>query len=385
MGIVLIDSNWNLEFHKLASKTNRTISFITPFIKETTTQALISDRKIHIRLITRFNEKDFYNGVSDISALKYLLELGAEIRGVQDLHSKLYIFDRKNVIITSANLTEKALRTNHEVGIVASSNQIASASLEHFENLWERCGQNLKLSSLLQWKKTVDNYTKNKGKSNLGKGLKDHGKRIPNSIIPVESTSIVKFFGESNDRSNRDDLILDEVIRSGCHWAATYPQGKIPRNVSKNARIYFARLVKSPNDIIIFGRAIGHPHKPDRDDSTPQEIKKRPFKDHYCHYIRITQPEILSGNLGDGVPLSDLMKKFEYNSFASTLRNQLSGKGNTNPTLSLGQKASIMLTMDSSKWLNRQLSRRFSTDGKIDISNEKMLDWPRNYHIYKGL
>ncbi len=385
MSITLIDSNWNVEFHKLASQTRNSINFITPFIKKATTEALVSNGRIHIQLITRYSELDFYNGVSDLSALEYLLDLGAEIRGVHDLHSKLYVFDRKKVIITSANLTSKALRTNHELGIIASSNQVTKSALEHFDELWEKCGPNLVQTELSEWKKNVEKYTKRYGKLKRGNSLHDHGKKVDSIIIPSESTSLVKFFGSSKNRSNRDESILREVIRSGCHWAATYPKGRIPRSVSTNARIYFAGLVKGPNDIMIFGRAVGHPHKPGRDDATTREIKKRPFKGKYPHYIRTTKPELLDANLNDGVSLSALMKKFGYNSFATTLRHQLAGKGNTNPRSSYSQQASVVLTADSDKWLNQQLNRRFSMHGKIDINQNKKLDWPSNYEIYKGL
>lgn len=340
---------------------------------------------MRIRLITRFSEQDFYNGVSDMSAIEYLLKLGAQIRGIQDLHSKLYVFDRNKVIITSANLTTKALRTNHELGIIAKSNTISKSALEYFDTLWVKCGPDLDLDSLAKWKDNVEKYTKRFGRSKKGSSLKDHGQKVEGEVVPAERTSLVKFFGRSSNRSNRDKSILSEVVRSGCHWACTYPEGKRPRNVSKHARIFFARLVNGPNDIIIFGRAIGHPHKSKRDDATALEIKKRPFKEHYRHYVRVTEPEILDANLGDGVSLSELMDKFEYNAFASTFRNKMEGVGNTNPRLSYTQQAAVVLTPDSAKWLNRQLSLRFSKFGKIDVQHEKKLDWPENYDIYKTL
>ena len=45
-----------------------------------------------------------------------LLDAGASIRGIQNLHAKLYLFGTSRAIITSANLTEAALTRNQEFG-----------------------------------------------------------------------------------------------------------------------------------------------------------------------------------------------------------------------------------------------------------------------------
>lgn len=77
-----------------------------------------------IKVITRFNLADFAGGVSEIAALHRLLEAGAQLRGVRNLHSKLYLFGSSRVIVTSANSTEAALLRNHEFGFVAADTAI---------------------------------------------------------------------------------------------------------------------------------------------------------------------------------------------------------------------------------------------------------------------
>ena len=39
--------------------------------------------------------------------------------------------------------------------------------------------------------------------------------------------------------------------------------------------MFMARMVHSPNDYLIYGRAIGITHQPGRDDATPEDIEKR--------------------------------------------------------------------------------------------------------------
>lgn len=385
MAIHLIDSAWNNEFFNAAGSLRKNLNIITPFIKEDITREFIADRNINVKLITRFNLEDFYSKVSDLSALKYLLKQGASIRGVKDLHSKLYIFDKNRVLLTSANLTYKALNTNQELGVIATSGEITKAAYDYFQKLWSLSGPDIDLRELLTWEKKIDMHRRRYPKTSKRPKLPDYGVKVPSSFAPIESKNIVKFFGLGSDRSPRNMLILDQVSESGCHWACTYPKGKRPRNVADGAIIFMARLVSDPNDIIIYGRAIGHSHVPGRDDATEFDISQRSWKDHWCHYIRVTNPEFIDGTLSDGISLNTLMDKFNHSSFTSTLNNKAKGVGNTNPRKAYMQQASVRLTSDSSEWLNTQLSNRMDKLGKIQLSKAKNIDWPKEINIYKFL
>ena len=82
---------------------------------------------MNLKVITRFDLNEFAQGVSDIAALRMSIKANARVRGVRNLHAKLYIFGTSRAIITSANLTEAALRRNHEFGTVVTG---AGASQE---------------------------------------------------------------------------------------------------------------------------------------------------------------------------------------------------------------------------------------------------------------
>ena len=95
------------------------VRIVCPFIKEGALEHLLSHRPGNVQVITRFNLDDFAEGVSDIEALRLLLDAGAGIRGIRNLHAKLYLFGTSRAIITSANLTEAALTRNQEFGMIA--------------------------------------------------------------------------------------------------------------------------------------------------------------------------------------------------------------------------------------------------------------------------
>lgn len=68
-------------------------------------QGLLRHHPGRVQAITRFNLADFAEGVSDVAALQELLKVGARVRGVRNLHAKLYVFGKSRAIITSFNLT----------------------------------------------------------------------------------------------------------------------------------------------------------------------------------------------------------------------------------------------------------------------------------------
>ncbi len=69
-----------------------------------------------IRVFMRGCESDFSAGLSD-DLIQDIKDLGGDIFLVKQLHAKLYVVDRKEAIIASANLTKGGIESNYEVGI----------------------------------------------------------------------------------------------------------------------------------------------------------------------------------------------------------------------------------------------------------------------------
>jgi phosphatidylserine/phosphatidylglycerophosphate/cardiolipin synthase-like enzyme len=110
MTIRLVDKGWAREITDAVAEGAGAIRLISPFIKAGALRRFLSPKPTSLQVITRFNLQDFADGVSDITALRMLLDAGASVRGVKNLHSKLYLFGSKRAIVTSANLTEAAWR-----------------------------------------------------------------------------------------------------------------------------------------------------------------------------------------------------------------------------------------------------------------------------------
>ena len=88
--IRLVSAGWDRELTAAIHADPSAIRIICPFIKKGALEYLLSHRSGGVQVITRFNLDDFANGVSDVEAPRMLLDDGASVRGVQNLHAKLF-------------------------------------------------------------------------------------------------------------------------------------------------------------------------------------------------------------------------------------------------------------------------------------------------------
>jgi hypothetical protein len=140
--------------------------------------------------------------------------------------------------------------------------------------------------------------------------------------------------------------------------------------------IFIGRLTQDPNDIRIFGRAIGMRHEPGRDDATPRDIALRSWKAKWPRYVRVHHAEFVAGTMTNGVSLNELMAKLGPDSFLSTQRNAALGDGNTDPRQAYRQQAAVELSSAGLSWLSEQLQSTFDTHGTVPQDTLDGLDWP---------
>lgn len=381
----LVDSGWGSVMDEALQLGHPKLRIVCPFIKRRVAERLITvGNPRDIQVITRFNLLDFYNGVSDTEALRLLLAKGAQIRGVRNLHSKVYLFGDRRAIVTSANLTDAALQRNHEFGFVSDELGIISCCADYFDSLWSKAGANLTSQRVETWaQKVSEHLAKGSRPSNMA-GLGDEGVDVGTTVPPFEQQpwvaeahqGFVKFFGISKDRADHSLPVLHEVKRAGCHWACTYPKGKRPRQVEDGALMFMARLVKEPRDIVIFGRAVAMAHDKRRDNATDEDKKLRPFKEQWPNYIRVHHSEFVAGSMKNGISLNALMESLGENGFASTQANAAREEGNTDPRSSYKRQPHVRLSAQGMDWLNARLEEAFFKHGRLTSAELENLDWP---------
>ena len=216
----LVDEKWAEEFSEALYADSSELYIICPFIKAGALKHIMRSKLGNLKVITRFDLNDFAQGVSDIAALRMLLDVNARVRGVRNLHAKLYIFGTSRAIITSANLTEAALNRNHEFGTVVTGAAQVEKCRDYFDNLWERAGDDLTLEQVEYWDKKVTRYRLQAGLSGKVAGMEDLGAdanlpKVPPAQVPQAiaeaSQAFVKFQGSSKDRLPASEPTLKEI------------------------------------------------------------------------------------------------------------------------------------------------------------------------------
>ena len=213
MQVKIIDAGWDQIIASAARSKQSELRIVCPFIKHRAVKRLIDGNHAPgIRVITRFNLRDFYSGVSDTDALRWLLERRAEIRGVKGLHAKMYLFGRHQVIVTSANLTEAALLRNHEFGFTSRDADVVQRCREYFDALWEQAGDNLSERQLAEWERQLKRAVVTPAASSIDSALPDQGTDVTGTptwltqpaIVSEAERGFVKFFGEATNRESPD-------------------------------------------------------------------------------------------------------------------------------------------------------------------------------------
>ena len=134
---------------ELLAKSANVVRIASAYVTE---QDLLRAKAQKVRLLTSVLPMDVISGATSLEALSVLLKTGAQIKRLPDsprLHAKVYIFDDKHAVVTSANLTRNALDSNIEVGIEVSGNAV-NALVEWFDTQWNRA-ERISATQLADW------------------------------------------------------------------------------------------------------------------------------------------------------------------------------------------------------------------------------------------
>ncbi len=131
--IELVKTPTSDAFYSLVSNCNNEMILCAPFIKNETVNEILRVKKDSSRLtvITSSNISNFIQNSSDLSAIKKLLESNATVLNYQNLHAKIYMFDKLKALITSANLTYSGMNRNYEYGVLIDKDETAMDQIEN--------------------------------------------------------------------------------------------------------------------------------------------------------------------------------------------------------------------------------------------------------------
>ncbi|MDD3899291.1 MAG: phospholipase D-like domain-containing protein [Syntrophomonadaceae bacterium] len=132
---LLNTSSYDL-FLNLINSCKVNIKLCSPFIKRGIVDRIYENADTSdISVITNVNIMSLYKKSSDVSALRTILLNGGKVYNYQKLHAKIYIFDDKQAIITSANLTYSGLKSNFEYGVLIDEISLVENICKDFSTL----------------------------------------------------------------------------------------------------------------------------------------------------------------------------------------------------------------------------------------------------------
>lgn len=133
----VIKNPWEERFYEYISNSTESIKICSPFVKNEIILNIYKYKRkdIKLNILTNFNIASFHRKASDIEAIECTLLNNGKVRNVQNLHAKIYIFDSKSAIITSANLTHSGLYKNYEYGVLSKDKSFVDKVDEDFEEL----------------------------------------------------------------------------------------------------------------------------------------------------------------------------------------------------------------------------------------------------------
>ncbi|MCY1714485.1 phospholipase D-like domain-containing protein [Caproiciproducens galactitolivorans] len=124
-------------FMQLVCESNTSIELCAPYVKTSIVSSLLQQKQnsSSLKLLTTFNLNNFYKGSSDIDAVKLVNEHNGSVFNSQRLHAKVYLFDKKYAIITSANLTYSGFEKNIEYGVLFDEPPLVKQVSSDFESI----------------------------------------------------------------------------------------------------------------------------------------------------------------------------------------------------------------------------------------------------------
>jgi phosphatidylserine/phosphatidylglycerophosphate/cardiolipin synthase-like enzyme len=152
-------------FFELVSNSGNSIKISTPFIGEKPIESLYKNKnpKAELTFITKFTVNTFFKKSSDLDAIEKIIKNENLIKCMPNLHAKIYIFDDKFVLITSANLTNGGLRNNYEYGIVTDDKEVLKNVCSDFDEIFfSRDADKINENHIQSVRKIIANIPKEK-------------------------------------------------------------------------------------------------------------------------------------------------------------------------------------------------------------------------------
>lgn len=286
-------------------------------------------KKIKVVVITRFSYNDFHCGVSSLKGLGILLKAGCEIKALKGLHTKLYVFDAKAIILGSSNFTNGGLISNIELNILIEDNQeMVDQGIAYFEEI----------NSLIEKEHFIDEAMISKAMGFMaaaGKnpnfikmddfGAEPRPKKYSSSLedmfyqpqMPKESLPKniwIKFEGYSDHRRTANNLRLEINLTQSGAYRTRFPSR--PTGFRDGDLVFLARNTWDNNGEktpVIYGYGTAQKFNvlnvvPEKEQQQDENMER------WNYYIYVDAFKYVA-SLKEGISLLDVLRDVGYNTY----------------------------------------------------------------------
>lgn len=400
MTIQLVDGNFGSVYYQMLEDCQNHIRIISPFIGRTVASSLASELEekpeLKCTIITRFYLEDFITGSSSIEGLEKLVEAGATVYALQDLHTKLYIFDENSVVMGSANFTFKGFFKNVEFGIYMENEPVFTKEcLAYFNGLLEKmkaAGECLVTEDLIQkYKPTIfDNIQSRRPRRNqtftvlpniikFGAVIEDLNdvkveqvseekdiieESIKQMAVPSERhTGIwLKFEGNSESRIPNNEIYLDRKRRLHEHITRTYFPTR-PTGIKAGQTVFIAVLSYDEHESaapVIVGYATTPGFREENTETSKDSFYKR-TKGRYPYFIELNHGRFLKGPIKYGISLNDIIRDLRFDLYPTPKKSIHS------VAITHHEKSHLQITEVAKEYIIERLEKRFEKFGMEEL------------------
>lgn len=273
---------------RLAIETTKAdeVILISAFVTDLAVQWIASyvAPSASVSIICRARPDDFLNGSSSISALEKALNMNWSLAINQELHAKIFVFDKKHVFVGSSNLTQRGLL------LAAEGNLEANTYFESDEQSL------LFIQSLIQNSTPIDlarleYMTKHLSEFDSNSSSTFKNAYWPEDILQEGFNNIfsidfpVNAYGKNKGKLNRFSIVDEHALAGNF---------KDARRAFYQTRIYqWLKNQLRNEEILYFGRLSKIIHSELKDDPTPYRRDVKSLLANLIEYIQYLSEEVV--------------------------------------------------------------------------------------------
>lgn len=150
---------WEKQFMSFVANAKQDIMLCAPFIKADVIKKILKhkNKEVTLTVFTNASIANYVRKSSDIEAIESLLDHQVVVYDFERLHAKVYLFDEKEAVITSGNLTYSGFQRNFEYGVLLDDHSIIQQITKDYDDAkGSRLCMKLSKKKLLEMKSLIE-------------------------------------------------------------------------------------------------------------------------------------------------------------------------------------------------------------------------------------